>query len=1467
MGEPTWWDKNIAKPLNDFYVAARSAIRRDPLALDLDGDGLETIGTGTNPVLFDHDGDGVRTGTGWVKGDDAFLALDRNGNGTIDNGGELFGVDTTLASGQKAANGFAALADLDSNHDGLFSALDAQYANVKIWRDLNQDGISQSNELSTLAAAGITSISLVSTATSIALGNGNVQSAAGTYTRTSGQAGSVGEFTTARTGNLDLAQNPFYREFTDHIPLTEQAQALPGMQGAGMVRDLQEAASLNGALVGQINAFASVTRNQMMSGIDQLLADWASTSTMKTSIADARSRGYTLAYLPPGMSVADYFALHPGGMSSGSSGGNNSGSASTGNVAGADSARLNALQAQQRHYENLIGILERFNGLQFVTVADDRVTTGQGQVMLAATQQGTVTGGAVGASASRYAFVTLNTAQLPRLDQSYAQLKESVYGGLVLQTRLKPYLDQIRLTINEGGIALDFTAMEAALHSRYASDPASALLDRIELVKYTGETLQRSGWEGFAKLSQWIGMAEGNGTWEALRNSLGPTYTGAATAGDDFHVMSAVGARYDGGLGDDVVIGASGNDAINGHDGNDTLDGGAGSDTLDGGNGNDRLTGGTGNDRLRGSGGDDTYVFHQGDGRDTVVDWGQVSGAKNVLVFTDYHLADLTLGRAGDDLVFQFANGDSAVLESYFYRMGNWNDQILSEVRFADGQHLGAQALLGQVGVHMGDAASSATFTRFDDKVFGDGGNDAINGHDGNDTLDGGAGSDTLDGGNGNDRLTGGAGNDRLRGSGGNDTYVFHRGDGRDTVVDWGQVSGAKNVLVFTDYHLADLTLGRAGDDLVFQFANGDSAVLESYFYRMGNWNDQILSEVRFADGQPLGAQALLGQVGVHMGDAASSATFTRFDDKVFGDGGNDAINGHDGNDTLDGGAGSDTLDGGNGNDRLTGGAGNDRLRGSGGNDTYVFHRGDGRDTVVDWGQVSGAKNVLVFTDYHLADLTLGRAGDDLVFQFANGDSAVLESYFYRMGNWNDQILSEVRFADGQPLGAQALLGQVGVHMGDAASSATFTRFDDKLFGDGGNDAIYGHDGNDTLDGGAGSDTLDGGNGNDRLTGGTGNDRLRGSGGDDTYVFHQGDGRDTVVDWGQVSGAKNVLVFTDYHLADLTLGRAGDDLAFQFANGDSAVLESYFYRMRNWNDQILSEVRFADGQPLGAQALLGQVGVHMGDAASSATFTRFDDKVFGDGGNDAIYGHDGNDTLDGGAGSDLLIGGAGNDTYALDNAGDVVSEADNQGTDHVRSSVSYALSANVEHLTLTGADAINGIGNALANRLAGNTANNLLSGGAGNDALNGAAGIDLLEGGAGNDRLSDTSGAGLFNGGAGNDTLAGGGRRRTLSGRPGQRHAGHRRWRRRHSLQQGRRAGQPERWRPRQRHSVAWRRAALQRPFLEQVGQRPAAQGRHQRPDRFHRLVRRDADAQRADAADDRRSDGRFRAGWQRSTP
>lgn len=263
-------------PISALYQAARTILpRTDPLTLDLDGDGLETVGINpTFPILFDHDADGVKTASGWIKADDAFLVIDRNANGVIDSGRELFGDNTLLNGGGLAADGFAALAQEDSNADGLVNASDAHWSNLRLWRDLNQDGSSQGNELYSLDTHNITALKVAKTANSQTLANGNQIADLGGYLKADGSQGTLGEVT-GHMGDINLASNPFYRQFGDKIPLTAAAARLPGMKGSGAVRDLPEAASLNAALIADVNGLAGATRRQMLDQLDTLIQHWA----------------------------------------------------------------------------------------------------------------------------------------------------------------------------------------------------------------------------------------------------------------------------------------------------------------------------------------------------------------------------------------------------------------------------------------------------------------------------------------------------------------------------------------------------------------------------------------------------------------------------------------------------------------------------------------------------------------------------------------------------------------------------------------------------------------------------------------------------------------------------------------------------------------------------------------------------------------------------------------------------------------------------------------------------------------------------------------------------------------------------------------------------------------------------------------------------------------------------------------
>lgn len=348
----------------------------------------------------------------------------------------------------------------------------------------------------------------------------------------------------------------------------------------------------------------------------------------------------------------------------------------------------------------------------------------------------------------------------------------------------------------------------------------------------------------------------------------------------------------------------------------------------------------------------------------------------------------------------------------------------------------------------------------------------------------------------------------------------------------------------------------------------------------------------------------------------------------------------------------------------------------------------------------------------------------------ATGSTQLVAAYRY------DDVI------DGGDVGAQAARYQlVRTSTGDSGN--------DTVNGDDAVDIINGGDGNNRLSGGGNNDSLFSGTGSDRLDGGTGADKMAGGAGNDTYVVdNAGDVITELANEGTDTVESSITHTLSAHVERLMLTGSGN------LNGTGNELDNQLFG--NDGDNQLSGLAgsdYLDGK-LGADRMIGGAGDdtyvvdNIGDRVvelsnggndivrSSISFKlpanvenllltgTGDINATGNDLDNTLTGNSGNNVLNGGIGADTMKGADGDDTYVVDDPGDVVVEGVEHGIDTVRASVDFILANNIENLTLTGTDGLNGTGNGRANTLTGNAGNNKLDGGLGADRMVGGKGDD-----------------------------------------------------------------------------------------------------------------------------------------------
>jgi len=682
--------ERIVEAIKNRYV--------DPVVVDLDRDG-EFVTSLADGVHFDLNGDGFAEKTAWISRGDGLLVRDVNGNGKIDDGTELFGDQTIKKDGTTAKSGFEALAELDSNGDGILDSSDSEFDSMKIWMDFDRNGISNKNELFTLKEFGIISIDLGNRIISQMDQYGNLiksQSIMG--------GGDTGFHINEYGFSVDYVDTWYKGEEIDTSVLPD---GLPDIKGCGTLISLAEAMVKNGKLLELVNTYVNEQDSRVKSGmVEDILFAWTGADQV-----DADSRGSRMNAKKLHVVEQVY-----GQKFVGTSGPNP--------IVGA-AAILNEL------YDSIHEDIEKRllvqtvyrEALESICITYNKATE---------SFEGDFAEPIIKISekySRQYAKWFVNDL-LENTDV------KTCFGREYIAEQLKGKDEELRLFILAdkffaGGDAADNlsgTSGNDLLYGRIGNDKLNggygddiyvfSFGDGDDVIYDNGGTDRIVFGEGILaedlrfrrkgldlhitneKSGDHILVKDmyynGSQQVESVEFADGTVWTAAdiadrvryhdGTDGDDTISTYEKNPNYV--VNDnDVVHAGAGNDTVYTGNGDDEIHGEEGNDTINAGNGNDLLDGGKGNDTLNGGNGDDTYLFNLGDGNDVIYD---TAGNDKILFGENITKEDLVFSRSNNDLCISVMGTDQSIVNSNYYYSPQYR---IEEIQTSDGYALDCQKL------------------------------------------------------------------------------------------------------------------------------------------------------------------------------------------------------------------------------------------------------------------------------------------------------------------------------------------------------------------------------------------------------------------------------------------------------------------------------------------------------------------------------------------------------------------------------------------------------------------------------------------------------------------------------------------------------------------------------------------------------------------------------------------------------
>ena len=1186
---------------------------------------------------FDHNNDSLREKTAWIDSGDSFLALDKNNNGLIDNGAELFGnhtiTDTSypyIPSGR--TNGFEALKLYDDNGDGIINMQDRVFDKLLLWNDINKDGLSQSDELSYLKDSNIAAISLDYKNTNT-IENGN----------TIKQSSKV----FFKDGTTTIANDVWFKvdpskTIEKDITFSDEINSLPQIEARGGFSSLKKASSNNANLLNLIKKYE--TSNILTPDEKKLLAydivyEWAGVSSADKD----EIKSYSLTQRD--FLIYEKLTNRPfrqGGYET--------------------TPRPNAsamIQARVTKFKNYV-----YAKLELGTVYKDMGLDLEWMYLNIGED-----------NEPRYNFDPLKDKVLELYkNKNYEEIKHLI--GLVrLAGSYKPklindlnnslrvislgdnYLSSLILSSYIKGSDLNDTlqgdSSNNILHGMKGDDTLYGEDgdDVYEFEKEFGSDIihDTSGNDTIQFIDKDIKLSDvvfkkelsdliinyksdkivvknyfdvnkelGNGAIENIIFSDGTKLTSKdmikiktiATNGDDGYYLTSSNDEFNALGGNDTIYGGAGNDIIYGDDGNDFLSGDSGDDTLIGGSGNDTLQGGMGND---------TYVFGRGFGNDVIINFNPNNETDTIKFIDSISQDELNFKSIDGNLVISFKDKSikDTITISNFFKDKNY---MITNIEF-DKSYMSLSDIMNKVILSTDDSSNNINI--IDDNSY---------------VIDGKGGDDIITASSGNDIIIGGSGNDTLTGGLGSDTYKFDDNFGKDTIINYNPTLKDIDTIEFTSKNITKESLNFSKDknDLLIVKDELNSIRVKDYF--LLNYNKEpvnAINTIKFANKTTLSIEdidKLLISNSSDKNDEISTISSKNF--TINAKGGDDVITTNGGDDYIDGGNGNDIISSGSGDDILIGGKGNDTLNGGSGNDTYIFERGFGNDTIINYNPDLYTDTV-EFKDINKDELTFKQIDFNLVISFKDAtikDSLTIKD-FYKLDYKQRAVnaISLIKF-DNEILNLKDI--------NDLALKSVFNDGDKISVVTSDDYVVNGGNGNDTITTNSGNDTINGGKGNDILNGGSGND---------TYVFGKEFGKDTIINYNPNLDSTDTIKFIDgITLNDLTFSQDGNNLYITMDDENSVTVKGFF------NGQAIKKIEFSDGKTLNLKDILDlslKGATDNNDTLKVITNDNFivnakggDDKITLNGGNDYIDAGSGNDTVNAGSGNDIIIGGSGNDT-------------------------------------------------------------------------------------------------------------------------------------------------------------------------------------------------------------------------------